>query len=103
MRHNCIRVDIRRKLFVDKTKENLMGIIDSTIHSLTCDDCQVSENIKILDKGSNYGGSHWQSGKSFENFNSQWSGDGGKTEPRLISATCKKCGTSVQHKESFGG
>jgi hypothetical protein len=80
-----------------------MGIIDSTIHSLACNNCKTLESVTILDKGSNYGGSHWQSGKNFINFNSQWSNSSEHIEPSLISATCKKCGVPVNPERRFGG
>lgn len=83
--------------------ENIMAIIDSTIHSLTCNNCKILESVTILDKGSNYGGSHWQSGKNFINFNSQWSNSSGRIEPSLISATCKKCEMPVSLKSSLAG
>lgn len=80
-----------------------MAIIDSTIHSLTCNNCKVLESVTILDKGSSYGGSHWQSGKDFVSFNSEWSSSNGHIEPILISATCKKCEMPVKPEKQFGG
>ena len=35
-----------------------MGIIDQTTYTLTCPKCGASESQKVLDKGSNWSGSH---------------------------------------------
>jgi predicted RNA-binding Zn-ribbon protein involved in translation (DUF1610 family) len=72
-----------------------MGIIDKTTHHLTCPQCGASEACIVLDKGSNWSGSHWQSGAKFERFETTWSG-GGSTEPELVSATCKQCGAAAR-------
>ncbi|MDB5984915.1 MAG: hypothetical protein JWQ69_5930 [Pseudomonas sp.] len=68
-----------------------MGVIDQTIHKLSCEGCRIEEEQKVLDKGSGWGGSSWQSGVDFQHFETSWSG-GGKTEPNLTQATCRKCG-----------
>ncbi|MCA3215582.1 MAG: hypothetical protein ING39_09190 [Burkholderiales bacterium] len=49
-----------------------MGIIDKTTHRLTCPQCGASETANVLDKGSNWSGSHWQSGANFERFETTW-------------------------------
>ncbi len=67
-----------------------MGIIDKTKYKLRCESCGVDEQSAVLDKGSNWGGSSWQSGTKFENFETEWVG-GGITEPELIDAKCNKC------------
>jgi len=67
-----------------------MGIIDQTVYTLECGNCGTQETAKILDKGSSWGGSHWQSGTDFYNFNSTWEG-GVDREPKLIEISCKKC------------
>lgn len=76
-----------------------MGIIDKTTYRLTCPQCDAVETANVLDKGSNWIGSHWQSGATFERFETSWSG-GGSTEPDLISATCKQCGVAAQRSAS---
>lgn len=76
-----------------------MGIIDKTTHRLTCPQCGASETANVLDKGSNWSGSHWQSGANFERFKTTWSG-GGNTEPDLVSATCRQCGVAAQRSAS---
>jgi hypothetical protein len=76
-----------------------VGIIDKTTHRLTCPQCGASETADVLDKGSNWSGSHWQSGAKFERFETTWSG-GGSTEPDLGSATCKQCGVAAQRSAS---
>lgn len=74
-----------------------MGIIDKTTHRLTCPQCGASETVDVLDKGSNWSGSHWQSGAKFERFDTTWSG-GGSAEPDLVSATCKLCSVPAQRE-----
>ena len=71
-------------------KRFAMGIIDKTTYKLSCAACSTSETSSVLDKGSNWSGSWWQGGASFLLFNTQWS-EGGKQEPDLKFATCKKC------------
>jgi hypothetical protein len=72
-----------------------MGIIDQSTYKVDCDQCEITENVTIYDKGSMYGGSHWQSGKSMTHFNARWTG-GGKVDPDLASATCYRCGHSAR-------
>ena len=67
-----------------------MGIIDKTTYTLTCQHCDTKEVSSVLDKGSNWSGSSWQSGTTFELFDTTWNG-GQKQEPTLEKATCKKC------------
>ena len=77
-----------------------MGIIDRTQHSFECPNCGEQETCSILDKGSNYGGSWWQSGKKLEKFDVLWDG-GAETEPKVLKATCKRCGVDARHTESY--
>lgn len=67
-----------------------MGTIDQTTYTLTCPVCEQVEKRKVLDKGSSFGGSSWQSGVQFDNFEVSWTG-GGVSEPSLVKALCKKC------------
>ena len=76
-----------------------MGIIDKTTYRLACPQCGSGETANVLDKGSNWSGSHWQSRATFERFETSWSG-GGSNEPALISATCKQCGVAAQRSPS---
>lgn len=73
-----------------------MGIIDQTTYTLTCPKCGIYESQKVLDKGSNWSGSWWQSGASFTHFQTTWDGEGGSIEPKLSSATCKSCQSKAQ-------
>jgi hypothetical protein len=79
-----------------------MGIIDSTVYTLRCPKCGTSESAKVLDKGSGWGGSSWQDGASFANFNTAWNG-GGTQEPELVSATCRKCDQPAIVESGYGG
>ena len=74
-----------------------MGIIDKTTHLLTCPQCGASETANVLDRGSNWIGSHWQRGANFERFETTWSG-GGDTGPDLVSATYKQCSVPAQRE-----
>ena len=67
-----------------------MGIIDQTTYTLTCPKCGASESQKVLDKGSNWSGSWWQSGASFTHFQTTWDGEGGSVEPKLSIAIVAK-------------
>jgi hypothetical protein len=78
-----------------------MGVIDKTIHKLSCASCNIVEEQSILDKGSGWSGSDWQSGVEFKNFNTIWSG-GGKVEPTMVKAECKRCGKVPDHNERCG-
>lgn len=80
-----------------------MGTIDSTIHKLTCENCGITEEQRVRDSGSGWGGSHWDSSADFWNFKTSWSGDGGKKEPSITEAVCKQCGRPAQHEQRFGG
>jgi hypothetical protein len=68
-----------------------MGIIDKTTYTLSCHECETNESASVLDHGSGWSGSSWQSGAKFAGFQTQWNG-GGKQEPELLSATCNACG-----------
>ncbi|GAJ68027.1 ras GTPase-activating-like protein IQGAP1 [Edwardsiella piscicida] len=77
-----------------------MGIIDKSTYTLKCPNCEIVETLAILDKGSNWGGSHWQSGGSFQHFHTEWQG-GGLTEPSLKIAKCKVCQQSALATSSY--
>ena len=79
-----------------------MGIIDSTSHTLHCSACNLEETKKVLDKGSGWSGSSWQSRATYQNFETQWEG-GGKAEPTLLSAKCRRCGVFVKGFRSHVG
>ncbi len=67
-----------------------MGIIDKKNYTLTCKNCNEMESSFILDKGSSWNGSSWDSKATYSKFDTYWDG-GGIKEPELLSATCKKC------------
>ncbi len=77
-----------------------MGIIDKTTYTLTCPKCGAVEVATILDKGSNWGGPHWQSAARFSQFDTTWEG-GGSREPELKSATCKQCTSKAIYKATY--
>ena len=79
-----------------------MGTIDSCSYTLACLICKTSETRAILDKGSNWSGSHWQHGAEFDGFITEWTG-AGKDEPRLESAKCILCGSEAQRSSRYGG
>lgn len=69
-----------------------MGIIDNCTYTISCEVCGSSEEKSILDKGSGWNGSSWQSPPAFTKFVVSWKGDGGREEPGLVSAKCAQCG-----------
>ena len=75
-----------------------MGYFDETRYTLSCKSCGQRETQKVLDKGSGWRGSHWQSGVEFEKFETTWSG-GRKEEPTLKRAVCRACGEAVELPE----
>ena len=77
-----------------------MGTIDQTTYTLTCPQCLQSEKKKVLDKGSSFGGSHWQGGVDFSEFTVTWSG-GGISEPVISSAACNRCNISPAIVSSY--
>lgn len=77
-----------------------MGTKDQTTYTLTCPQCLQAEKKKVLDKGSNYGGSHWQEGVDFSEFDVAWTG-GGTSEPVITTAVCKKCNISPSIVSSY--
>jgi hypothetical protein len=72
-----------------------MGVIDKTTYILSCKNCKEEETSSVLDKGSNWSASHWQSGAIFKKFKTNWDG-GGIVEPTLLDATCNACGDTVK-------
>lgn len=71
-----------------------MGYIDKTTYTLSCPKCSAQESAGVLDKGSGWNGSCWDSTAAFSEFKMEWSG-GGAQMPRPISPTCNKCGTKA--------
>jgi hypothetical protein len=78
-----------------------MGTIDQTGYRLSCAKCNTEELALVLDKGSGWGGSHWQSGASFSGFETSWTG-GAAQEPKLISATCEHCRFAAKVVSGYG-
>ena len=74
-------------------------MIDSLIFSLTCRHCKTTEKSRLVDRGSGWSGSSWDSSADFSNFETTWSG-GGFITPELLSAKCKQCGSSDVEIES---
>lgn len=78
-----------------------MGIIDSVTYKITCRECEIEEVVKILDKGSNWGGSHWRWPSELSKFIGSWEGGGGKQEPELRTAACKTCGKAAAISKNY--
>ena len=76
-----------------------MGTIDAAYIKLTCEKCGISEERRYSDKGSMWGGSHWNNIPAFDNFDVE-STEGGKQEPHIKSAKCKHCGSvpKIDHR-----
>lgn len=71
-----------------------MGVIDKTTYKLRCAACDVTEVKSVLDRGSMWSGSHWESGPAFEHFRTSWEGSG-SSEPELKASSCQTCGASA--------
>lgn len=78
-----------------------MGTIDKLWVKLTCDKCGVSEVATASDKGSGWGGSHWNDLGGFVKFDAVITG-GGNTDPDVTSAKCKSCGHVAKIDEEYG-
>jgi hypothetical protein len=78
-----------------------MSVIDKSIYTLTCPACHAHQEKAILDKGSTFGGSYWQSSVTFELFTTAWQG-GGHEEPKLVSASCKTCKIAPNISTRYG-
>lgn len=70
-----------------------MGILDTTEHDLKCEQCGIAETVKVLDKGSSWGGSFWITPNS-RHFKIDWNG-GEKEEPKIVKAVCICCGKTI--------
>ena len=79
-----------------------MGTIDSCAYTLACVECGTSETLRVLDKGSNWSGSHWEHGPDFSSFKTRWEG-AGKSEPSLKQANCLRCGKTADVSSRYGG
>jgi hypothetical protein len=77
-----------------------MGIIDTKVYTLKCGACRVQEEQRVHQKGSGWGAS-WQSGSTFQNFDTTWLGSKG-TEPEIAEATCRKCGKPAKAESRYG-
>jgi len=77
-----------------------MGYIDNLCVTLTCPKCGAVEEAAALDKGSAWNGSHWHRFDEFKLFNTTCDG-GGKQEPTIVAATCKKCGSTVNPNYAY--
>ena len=74
-----------------------MGIIDKVHISLTCQNCNITEENSAPDKGSMYSGSDWRKLSPFKNFDGELTG-GFREEPGISDATCKACGGKAEKK-----
>ena len=79
-----------------------MGIIDTAWFKFTCPKCKAEETVVVHDKGSGWSGSSWQSIREPQSF-AILSNGGGKAEPEVAQATCKKCGSAADVKSGYGG
>lgn len=78
-----------------------MGTNDVLWVKLSCGDCSSTEVSSASDKGSVWGEPSWRSLGTFDSFDVAVSG-GGKEEPKVDSAVCKKCGGAASAEEAYG-
>jgi hypothetical protein len=77
-----------------------MGVIDKIFVKLTCDNCKIEEINTALDTGSGWGGSHWDELSNFSEFDAVITG-GGREDPRVKTAACKKCGQAARIEVNY--
>ncbi len=73
-----------------------MGIVDKRVYSVSCLRCNKNETVKVVDKGSRWGGSAWTTNRAkFKEFEVAWNEESESIEPTLKSATCNTCGLAA--------
>jgi transcription elongation factor Elf1 len=77
-----------------------MGYSDKLEVTITCPECNVSEERVAKDYGSVYAGPAWEKLDSFTNFVAP-DDHSEKHGPRIRSATCKKCGVSAKVENRY--
>ncbi len=75
-----------------------MGTIDGENITLTCPACGATETCRILDKGSGWGGSHWQT-PTFERFDITLSGSA--TTYYNVSGVCVACNADAAVTQKY--
>ncbi len=78
-----------------------MGIVDQFVITLKCLHCAVTEEGKVLDKGSRWSGPSWSNRTNFKNFNVTWLASTDAYPPTVNSAICTECGTNAEVESSF--
>jgi hypothetical protein len=81
--------------------EDGMGTIDKLWVKLTCEACDISETSSASDKGSGWSGSHWNQLGPYSDFDATMEG-GGKVDPEVTSAKCKRCGCEATIESAYG-
>jgi Zn finger protein HypA/HybF involved in hydrogenase expression len=71
-----------------------MAIIDQTTFRFLCPQCETTESIKFLEKGSGWGSS-WIPSSTLSKFTVEWSGNDDRIEPEVKNAVCNECGSKV--------
>ncbi len=79
-----------------------MDIIDKKNFKIICENCSITEEQFIFEKGSSWNGSLWQKLAKFENFETIWIDDN-ENKPDIFQATCKKCGGSAKVETRYSG
>jgi hypothetical protein len=76
-----------------------MGVIDKNTAVLKCPQCQVTETLTALERGSAYGNSGWGTFGTAKHFDVviEDSGFGG---PRITGAKCKQCNSDAAVENS---
>ena len=79
-----------------------MGVIDELWFKIACPVCDTTEILKVLDRGSSWGGSHWATPKSAGSFMISVRG-GGAEVPTITAARCSACGSDATIESSYSG
>lgn len=71
-----------------------MGVIDDYTATIVCTHCKNTEVSTAYDRGNPYNGPYWEGFDEVRDFAVSWVG-GGRAEPKITSAKCKKCSASA--------
>lgn len=72
-----------------------MSIIDKNQFVITCRKCGEKQEVRVLQKGSAYGGGDWTSPPPMKAFDAEWR-DHGAAGPMIHKATCRACGVEAK-------
>lgn len=78
-----------------------MGIVDQFVITLKCHHCGITEEGKVLDKGSTWSGPSWSNRTDFKKFSVTWQSGTEGAPPTVAKAICSECGNDAEVSSSF--